>query len=127
MAVPEEIWATGRSYRSFGTERGFAMRKLVGIGAAIATALGLMVIGSGSAAAFTCSSQGTANTDWTLMQNYTCDQVQARIDRYIQYYPTTYLGNWDSSFSFIGETAGTNAGNKGRVKKGGETSSWVSF
>ena len=57
----------------------------------------------------------------------TCSLTQARIDKYIQSYPTAYYGAWDSYMSQATSTVGTSAGHYLRGQLGGQTSAWQSF
>lgn len=71
-----------------------------------------------------CSVGGDKGANWTRSYTNNCTSSQARIDRYISSYPTTYLGPWSSSSSYVSSSSGTNSGNYVRANLHGEINGW---
>lgn len=83
-----------------------------------------LLIASPSMAHTSCSLGGDRGSTWTRSYTNNCTSSQARIDRYITSYPTTYLGPWSSNSSYVSSSAGTNAGNYVRANLHGEINPW---
>lgn len=71
-----------------------------------------------------CNTQSTKGKTWTVARS-ACT-AQARIDRYVTGYPTTYLGP-KGQYSKVTETVGVNAGNATRTMYGGAWTWWNFF
>lgn len=77
-----------------------------------------------SASAHTsCYVGGTKTSTSTTAYANDCTSAQARIDRYITSYPTSFYGSWGST-SFVSSSAGVNAGNYVRANLHGEIGVW---
>ncbi|MCU0299073.1 MAG: hypothetical protein MUF33_11225 [Candidatus Nanopelagicales bacterium] len=79
-----------------------------------------------ASAADLCGGVGYWASTWTEAYASTECQAQARIDRYVSSTVKTYLGP-TSSYSFVSNSSGVNAGNAYRVRKaaGYPYSAWI--
>lgn len=71
----------------------------------------------------TCNLGGSKTSTSTTAYANTCTSAQARIDRYINSYPTVYTGPWGST-SYVSSSAGVNSGNYVRANLHGEINAW---
>ncbi len=62
----------------------------------------------------------------TVVGVLTCEQVQARMYRYVNGTIVTYLGSSNNTQSYVNKSAGTNAGNAVRSEYASKWSSWTS-
>jgi hypothetical protein len=94
--------------------------------AVLATLLGsLVLLPTTPANAADCQVQASWDYNATYANKGNCSTatVQARIERYVSNYPTTYLGAWGATSS-VSASNGVNAGNAFRVNMSGATSPW---
>jgi hypothetical protein len=71
----------------------------------------------------TCSLGGSKTSTSTTAYANDCTSAQARIDRYINSYPTVFVSNWGSAPT-VTQTAGVNSGNYVRANLHGEIKGW---
>jgi hypothetical protein len=83
----------------------------------------VLVPGQSASAHTTCSLGGSKTSTSTTAYANDCTSAQARIDRYIQNFPTSYYGSWGST-SRVSATSGVNSGNYVRANLHGEVNAW---
>ncbi len=83
----------------------------------------VLVPASSASAHTTCSLGGNKTSTSTTAYANDCSAAQARIDRYIQNFPTSYYGSWGST-SRVSATSGVNSGNYVRANLHGEINGW---
>jgi hypothetical protein len=86
-----------------------------------AQALTISMAGGGTS----CNASASKSATTTRTYAGTCSSTQARIDRYISSYPTSYYGPKSGSSSYISSTSGVNSGNYGKWWFAGAESSWA--
>lgn len=92
---------------------------------AVSLASAAVLVPAQAASAHTsCSVGGSKTSTSTTAYANDCTLAQARIDRYIASYPTSYYGYWDSYKSFVSNSNGTNSGNYVRGNLHGEPGLW---
>lgn len=91
---------------------------------AVTLASAVVLVPSQSASAHTsCSLGGNKTSTSTTAYANDCTSAQARIDRYITSYPTSYYGSWGST-SYVSASGGVNSGNYVRANLHGEINGW---
>jgi hypothetical protein len=87
------------------------------------SSVGLLVPAQSVAAHTTCGLGGSKTSTSTTAYANDCTSAEARIDRYIQNFPTSYYGSWGST-SRVTATSGVNSGNYVRANLHGEVNGW---
>lgn len=91
---------------------------------AVSLASAAVLVPSQTASAHTsCSVGGNKTSTSTTAYANDCTSAQARIDRYISSYPTSYYGSWGAT-SYVSATGGVNSGNYVRANLHGEINAW---